>query len=96
MATVGTLLKMIRAKKNLSQGELADFLGITQNFLSQVENDKKTMSLTKIEDISKKLGFSKEIFMIACSDIPSELNEKEKVDFEKMQHHMIKYILSKA
>ena len=52
---VGSVIQDIRRKRNLSQGDLAWQLGISQTYLSQVEGDKKTPSMEMLEGISAAL-----------------------------------------
>lgn len=95
MASVGSILKALRVAKNISQGEMAQKLEVSQNFLSLVENDKKTVSLTTLTSFAEKLNISKEFILIAASDIPPELTERQKKFFEKMQQSMLKYLTLK-
>ena len=95
MASVGSILKALRVTKNISQGEMAQKLEVSQNFLSLVENDKKTVSLTTLTNFAEKLNISKEFILIAASDIPPELTERQKKFFEKMQQSMLKYLTLK-
>ena len=95
MASVGSILKALRVAKNISQGEMAQKLEVSQNFLSLVENDKKTVSLTTLTNFAEKLNISKEFILIAASDIPPELTERQKKFFEKMQQSMLKYLTLK-
>ena len=95
MASVGSILKNLRLAKHISQGEMAQKLEVSQNFLSLVENDKKTVSLTTLTNFAEKLNISKEFILIAASDIPPELTERQKKFFEKMQQSMLKYLTLK-
>mgnify|MGYP000944871192 CR=1 FL=1 len=45
MFKVGEKLKRIRKRKNISQYEFAEFLGISQNYLSEIESGKYVPSL---------------------------------------------------
>ena len=92
MASVGTILKTLRLAKNISQGDMAHQLGVSQNFLSLVENNKKTVSLTTLASFAMRLGISKEFILLAASDIPPELTEKQKQNFSKMQQAMLEYL----
>lgn len=95
MSSIGDILRLYRAKFNISQIELAKRLDISVNFLSQVENNKKNVSFSKIDEISKNLGFSKELMILVSSNPPIELGEKQKRYFTLMQEHLINYILKK-
>jgi len=49
---IGQSVKQVRKKKGISQKDLCKSIGITQSYLSQVENDKKTPSIDVLETIS--------------------------------------------
>lgn len=51
-----------RKKLNLSQSEMAKMLGITQPYLSQIENGLRKPSLEMALKISKELGVEPDIF----------------------------------
>lgn len=85
MPSLGTILKLFRTKQKLQQSEMAQQLNVTANFLSQVENDKKTVSFSKLEEIAGQLGVSKELLLIAASEPPSEMNTSQRKHFDKMQ-----------
>ena len=92
MASVGEILRQIRESRNIPQGMMAKTLKVSQNFLSQVENNKKTVSFGKLEEMAVNLGISKELILIVASDIPSELSDHEKEMFIEMQSSIQKYI----
>lgn len=46
----------IRKKKNLSQKELAEMVGISNWWLNHIENGKRNPSLSLILEIAKKLN----------------------------------------
>ena len=94
MPSLGTILKLFRTKQKLQQSEMAQQLNVTANFLSQVENDKKTVSFSKLEEIAGQLGVSKEL--IAASEPPSEMNTSQRKHFDKMQQAMLAYLLAKT
>lgn len=93
MSSIGNVLKLIRAHRAISQGEMAERLGVTQNFLSQVEHGKKVVSVTKINEFAQELGISKEILLIAGCDVPSELNDEDKQLFLEMKKSAMQIIL---
>ena len=93
MFSVGNILKLIRTHRAISQGEMADRLGVTQNFLSQVEHGKKAVSVTKLDEFAKELGISKEILLIAGCDVPSEMNDKDRQLFLDMKKSAMQIIL---
>jgi transcriptional regulator with XRE-family HTH domain len=54
--SIGTNIKILRAKQKISQRELALKVGITHNYLSMIENDAKKPSLTLLEKLSEVLS----------------------------------------
>ena len=93
MSSIGNILKLIRAHRAITQGEMAERLGITQNFLSQVEHGKKTVSATKVDEFAQKLGISKEILLSAGCDVPNEMTGKDKQLFLDMKKSAMQIIL---
>jgi transcriptional regulator with XRE-family HTH domain len=49
-------LQKWRKKKNLSQEKLAADIGVTQGFISQIENDESDFSRSLLEALAKRLG----------------------------------------
>lgn len=90
--TIGKLVKTIRASQGLSQGRMAECLGISQNYLSLVESGKKTMSVKLVETLASLIGVSKELLYIVASDVPAELTGDEREDFVKLQMNMFSII----
>jgi transcriptional regulator with XRE-family HTH domain len=56
MFEVGKKIKRYRKRKNMSQQEFAHFLGISQNYLSEIENGVHVPSLKKLTQIAEKLN----------------------------------------
>lgn len=93
---LGQILKLIRTKRNISQKEMADILGISQNYLSLIEGNKKEPSAEKISDFAVSLGMSKEAIIFASTNIPDELNDDEKAAFLKLQNNLVKLLVFEA
>jgi len=93
MSSIGKILKLIRVHRSIPQGEMANLLGVSQNFLSQVENEKKQPSITTLENFAKHLKISKDILFIAGCDIPCELDEREKLIFSDIKNSALKILL---
>lgn len=53
---IGTNIKVIRTSQKIAQKQLAKQLGITQNYLSMIENNAKKPSLSLLEKLSKILN----------------------------------------
>ena len=57
---VGARVKEARMRKHLSQAQLADLLGLTPPYISNIETGKQNMSITalaKISDVLEPTGF---------------------------------------
>lgn len=93
MSSIGKILKLIRVHRSIPQGEMATLLGVSQNFLSQVENEKKQPSLTTLDNFAKLLKISKDILFIAGCEIPHELDEKDKLVFSDIKKSALKILL---
>ncbi len=60
--TIGMLFRAYRTRNDLTQEEVADILGIGKSLVSDIENERKTLSLTKCIEFAKKLGESAIVF----------------------------------
>lgn len=53
---LGKAIKALRKKKDLSQGEFSNRIGITQSYLSGIEKGHKKPSIEVVESIAKSIG----------------------------------------
>ena len=53
---LGNTIKSLRKQKGQTQTEFASLCGITQTYLSQIENDSKDPTLSTLKKISDNLG----------------------------------------
>lgn len=90
---IGHILKLMRTNIAITQKEMADRLGISQNYLSLIEGSKKDPSNDKVADFAKLLNISKEALLFASSDVPGELNSKDKRDFQRLQQNIVSLLL---
>lgn len=58
MATICEKLKMMREKAGLRQGQIADYLGVTQTFISKVEAGERNLTVDQLESIVNLYGYS--------------------------------------
>ncbi len=56
MMEIGAKIKRLRLQLNLSQSELADRCELTKGYISQLENDLTSPSITTLMDILNALG----------------------------------------
>ena len=52
---LGSNIALVRKNMNISQGELAEAVKVTQSYLSQIESGNKEASISLLEKICKKL-----------------------------------------
>jgi transcriptional regulator with XRE-family HTH domain len=53
--TLGTNIKKARKSLNLTQSDLANLLGVTANYVAQIESSRKRPSMSLIKKISDSL-----------------------------------------
>lgn len=58
--SIGTNVRILRERANITQEELSKKMGITQSMLSQIEKDIKALSLIRAKDMAEILGCSVE------------------------------------
>ena len=58
MATIYEKLKMMREKAGLRQGQIADYLGVTQAFISKVETGERNLTVDQLESVVNLYGYS--------------------------------------
>ena len=54
--SIGQNIKSIRKKRNLTQKEFAKILEISSSYMSELESDKRNLSIDTINKIAKKLN----------------------------------------
>jgi len=57
-AQFGNNMKRIRAKKKMSQGDIARTLEVDRDYISNIENGKKNPTLATIQKLANTLGVS--------------------------------------
>ena len=55
---LGENLKKIRTKKDITQTQLAETLGVDKSFVSNIENGKTNPTLSTITNLAQALGVS--------------------------------------
>ncbi|PTJ92077.1 helix-turn-helix domain-containing protein [Staphylococcus simulans] len=54
----GQNIKQIRKRMNITQSELATKMGISQSYLSDIENGRKNPSIKTVKKLADSLGLS--------------------------------------
>ena len=58
MAQLYETLKMMREKAGLRQGQIAEYLGVTQTFISKVETGERNLTVDQLESVVNLYGNS--------------------------------------
>ncbi len=58
MAAVYEKLKKMREQAGLRQGQIAEFLGVTQTFISKVETGERNLTVDQLEALVNLYGYS--------------------------------------
>ena len=58
MTAISKTLKALREKSGLRQGQIAEFLGVTQTYISKVENGERNLTADQLEDLANLYGYS--------------------------------------
>lgn len=80
--TVSVAINHLRKSKNLKQGDFAKRIGITQSYLSSIENGKKTPTVGLLQKIADEFGVPTPImfwFTIDESDVSEEKKEAYRI-----------------
>lgn len=68
MAAIYEKLKAMREQAGLRQGQIADFLGVTQAYISKVENGERNLTVDQLESLVNLYGYSLSSFDNMQSD----------------------------
>ena len=58
MATIYEKLKMMREKAGLRQRQMAEYLGVTQTFISKVESGERNLTVDQLESVAHLCGYN--------------------------------------
>ena len=75
---IGQSIKKVRKLKGFNQGKFSKAIGVTQSYLSLIENDKKKPSLDLLDRISKVVEVPVQFivwFSVSESDVPEHKKE---------------------
>ena len=90
---IGNLLKLLRTSNRSTQSEMAKLLGISQNYLSLIEQNKKIPSNESIKSFASLLGISEDALKFIGSEVPGELNERDSADFQRLQQNILSLLI---
>ena len=69
MAAIYEKLKTMREKACLRQGQIADYLGVTQTFISKVETGERNLTVDQLENLVNLYGYSLAAFADMEQDV---------------------------
>ena len=69
----GQIVREARAKKGLSQKELAARAGVHHSYISKIESGRELPSQEKVGELANALGVEKLSFELAAGYLPSQL-----------------------
>ncbi|MDO4945563.1 MAG: helix-turn-helix transcriptional regulator [Ruminococcus sp.] len=101
MESVGKQISGIRNKRGYTQKELAELAGISVQFLSDIENDKKSMTIKTLKNLAYCLGVTTDYIIYGKSNSAAiqptldALSDKEKKQAEKLLSIFIEIIRDK-
>lgn len=62
MAAIYEKLKAMREQAGLRQDQIAEFLGVTQTYLSKVETGERNLTVDQLENLVNLYGYSLSMF----------------------------------
>jgi transcriptional regulator with XRE-family HTH domain len=84
--TFGRMISSLRKCEELSQTEFAKMLGISKQYLCDIEKGRKGVSPEKAREMAKKLGYSEQYFIqLSLQDQLTQAGIKLEVHLEKPQ-----------
>jgi len=81
---LGNAIKKIRKEKGFTQSFLAERCGITQTYLSQIENNSKEPNISTVKKIAKSLDIPMPVLFFLSIDTEDITPEKQEA-FEMIQ-----------
>jgi len=81
--TLSSLITAIRQGEEMSQVEFAKLLGVSRQYLCDIEHDRRTISPKTAAAFAKKLGYSPHQFVRLClQDMVNRDGLKLKIDVQ--------------
>ena len=90
---IGNVLKLLRTSIGSTQSQMADMLGISQNYLSLIEQNKKMPSNESIKSFASSLRISEDALKFIGSEVPAELDAKDSNDFQRLQQNILSLLI---
>lgn len=90
-SNIGKTIRMIRAKRGLTQGELATRARISVAYLSLIERNARTPNLEVLEELAAGLDVPPNILLLLAGDL-SALEQVDRVLAERLSLIALKLI----
>lgn len=92
MKNFGKRLRKIRKSRNISQRELADYLGVGQSTIANYENNLRFPNVQKLRLLSEYLGVNVEL--ILGSSLLNEKQIKNPIEIEKFREELFSLLMN--
>lgn len=76
---IGNTIRSLRKKRGITQKELSKLCGISQTYISQIENDARNPTLNTLDIIGKSLKVPHEIIAFLSLDSESVAPNKREI-----------------
>ncbi len=94
---LGEALRLIRVYNDLKQNEMADRIGVSKSYLSEIEKGQKSPTLEIVQKYSREFSIPVSSIMFFAEEIPhAKLGEKVRVKVAKKVMGMLQFIERKA
>lgn len=81
---IGSTIKKLRKRKGIQQNELAERSGISQTYLSQIENGSRSATLETLEKVCEALNIPLSIISFLSLDVNS-VNPNKRDAFTRIE-----------
>lgn len=85
--SIGTIIKQLRKEKNITQEQLAEYLGITSRAISQWECDRTAPDISQLPALANIFEVSADVLL--GIDITKKEKRIEEIIKEAMKHHEV-------
>jgi len=84
--TIGKNVKLLRIAAGLKQKDLAERLGVSPNYLSMVENDKREPSMSLLKDLSRELHIPLGLLFLDVEETTRRLTADERAIYFRIRN----------
>ncbi len=86
---IGKTIKFLRVAKGIKQGELAERIKVSTNYISLVENDKREPSLSFIKELANVLDVPIGLLFLELDMSKNEVSPQERDLLMRMRDLMV-------